>query len=59
MTLSDIIAKVLKANTSSRSFNISTGVRQGDALPAALFNSVLNMVQGGTVEKGNITYKST
>jgi hypothetical protein len=59
MTLSDIIAKVLKANTSSRSFNISTGVRQGDALSAALFNSVLNMVQGGIVEKGNITYKST
>jgi hypothetical protein len=58
-TLSDNIAKVLIANTSSRSFNISTGVRQGDALSAVLFNIVLNMVLGGIVEKGNITYKST
>jgi hypothetical protein len=35
-TLSDNIAKVLIVTTSSRSFNISTGVRQGDALSAAL-----------------------
>jgi hypothetical protein len=34
-------------------------VKQGDTLSAALFNIVLNMVLGGTVEKGNITYKST
>jgi hypothetical protein len=57
MALSDNIAKVLIANTSSRSFNISTGV--SDALSAALLNIVLNMVLGGIVEKGNITYKST
>jgi hypothetical protein len=55
MTLSNNIAKVLIANTSSRSFNISTGVRQSDALSAALSNTVLNMVLGGTAEKGNIT----
>jgi sorting nexin-29 len=55
MTLSNNIAKVLIASTSSRSFNISTGVRQSDALSAALSNTVLNMVLGGTAEKGNIT----
>jgi hypothetical protein len=55
LTLSDNIAKVLIANTSNRSFNILTGVRQGDAR----FNIALNMVLGGIVEKGNVTYKST
>jgi hypothetical protein len=59
MTLSVNIVKVLIANTCSRSFNISTGVRWGDVLSAALFNIVLNMVLGGTVEEGNITHKST
>jgi hypothetical protein len=44
MTLNDNIFKVLVANNSSRYFNISTGVRQGDALSAALFNVALNMV---------------
>jgi hypothetical protein len=58
MTLSDNIAKVLIANTSSRSFNILTGVGHGDVLSAALFNIALNMVLEGTVEKVNITYKS-
>jgi sorting nexin-29 len=33
-------------------------VRQGDALPAALFNVAQNMVLEGTVEKGNVFYKS-
>jgi hypothetical protein len=51
MALSDNIGKVLIANTSSRSFNILTGVRQGDALSTALFNIALNMVLGGTEEK--------
>jgi sorting nexin-29 len=37
---------------------ISMGVRQGDALSVALFNVALNMVLEGTVEKGNIVYKS-
>jgi hypothetical protein len=34
------------------------GVRQGDALSAALFNVALNMVLQGTVEKGSTVYKS-
>jgi hypothetical protein len=59
MTLSDNIAKILIANTSSKSFNISAGVRQGHVLSAALFNIALNMELGGIAEKGNITYKST
>jgi hypothetical protein len=36
---------------------MSTGVRQGDALSAALIDVAQNMVVEGTVEKGNI-YKS-
>jgi hypothetical protein len=36
MTLNDK-SKVIAANNSSRHFNISTGVRQGDALSAALY----------------------
>jgi sorting nexin-29 len=58
MILNDNIAKVLMADASSRSLNILTGVRQGDALSAAVFNIALKMVLGGTVEKGNIIYKS-
>jgi hypothetical protein len=58
ITLNDNTSKVLVANNSSRHFNISTGVRQGDALSAALFNVALNMVLEGIVEKGNIVYKS-
>jgi sorting nexin-29 len=58
MTLSDNTSKVLVANNSSKHFNISTGVRQGDALSAALFNVALNMVLEGTAKKGNIVYKS-
>jgi hypothetical protein len=57
MTLNDNISKVLVAN-SSRHCNISKGLRQGDALSAALFNVALNMVLQGIVEKGNIVYKS-
>jgi hypothetical protein len=37
MTLNDNTSKVLLANNSSRHFNISTGVRQDDALSAALY----------------------
>jgi sorting nexin-29 len=58
MTLNDNTSKVLVANNSSRHFNISTGVRAGDALSAALFNVALNMVLEGIAEKGNIVYKS-
>jgi hypothetical protein len=46
------------ASNSSRHFNISTGVRWGDALSVALFNMALNMVLEGNAEKGNIVYKS-
>jgi hypothetical protein len=58
MTLNDKTSKVLVANNISRHFNISTEVRQGDALSAALFNVALNMVLEEIVEKGNIVYKS-
>jgi sorting nexin-29 len=58
MTLNNNTSKALVANNSSRHFNISTAVRQGDALSAALFNVALNMVLEGIVEKGNIVYKS-
>jgi sorting nexin-29 len=58
MAINDNTAKVLVANNSSRHFNISAGVRQGDALSAALFNVALNMVLEGIVDKGNIVYKS-
>ncbi|KDR10534.1 hypothetical protein L798_15243 [Zootermopsis nevadensis] len=34
------------------------GVREGDAPSATLFNIALNIVLEGTVEKGNIVYKS-
>jgi hypothetical protein len=57
MALHDNTSKVLVANNSSRHFNISTGVRQGDALSAALFNVALNMVLEIIVEKENIVYK--
>jgi hypothetical protein len=39
MTLNDNISKVLVAITVSRPFNVSTGVRQGDAMSEALFNT--------------------
>jgi hypothetical protein len=38
-TLNDNISKVLVAITDSRPFNVSTGVRQGDAMSEALFNT--------------------
>jgi hypothetical protein len=50
MTSNDNTSKVPVANNSSRHFNISTGVRQGDALSAALFNVALNMVPEGILE---------
>jgi sorting nexin-29 len=58
MTLNDNTSKVLIANNSSRHFNISMEARQDDALSAVLFNLALNMVLEGTVEKGNIVYRS-
>ena len=39
MTLNDNISKVLIAITGSRPFNVSTGVRQGDAMSEGSFNS--------------------
>jgi hypothetical protein len=39
-TLNDTISKVLVTITGSRPFNVSTEVRQGDAMSEALFNSV-------------------
>jgi sorting nexin-29 len=57
MTLNDNTSKVLVANNNSGHLNISMGVRQGDALSAALFNVALNMVLEGIAENGNIVYK--
>jgi hypothetical protein len=56
ITLDDNTSEVLIANTSSRPFNVSTGVRQGDTLSATLFNIALNRVLEGNVEKGNIIH---
>jgi hypothetical protein len=58
MTLNGNTSKVLVANNSSRNFKIPMGVRQGDALSAALFNVALYMALEGIVGKGNIVYKS-
>jgi hypothetical protein len=58
MKLNYDTSKVLVANNSSRHFNISMGVRQGDALSAALFDVALNMVVEGIVGKQIIVYKT-
>jgi sorting nexin-29 len=56
ITLNDNTSEVLVANNSSRHFTISTGVRQGDALSAALFYVALNMVLEEIVEKKEISF---
>jgi hypothetical protein len=37
---------------------LAAGVKQGDTFSATLFNTALNIVLEGNVEKGNITYNS-
>lgn len=58
MTLENSKARVLIGGKMGRSFDVSTGVRQGDGLSAVLFNLTLNKMLKELNLRGNILYKS-
>lgn len=58
-TLENNKAKVSIGSKTTRQFEVTAGVRQGDSLSALLFNLTLETVLDGVVEKGSIMIKST
>jgi sorting nexin-29 len=58
VTLKDSRAKVLRAGRTSRNFEITSGVRQGDSLSAVLFNLALHKAVKELNLRGTIIYKT-
>jgi hypothetical protein len=58
VTLKDSRAKVFIASRTSRNFEITSGVRQGDSLSAVLFNLALYEAMKELHLRGTIIYKT-
>lgn len=58
LTLQETTAKVIVGGKLSKEINISTGVRQGDAVSAVLFNLTLHEIMKDLSLEGSIIYKS-
>jgi hypothetical protein len=59
MTMSQTIGKVLVGNQASRAIQMRSGVRQGDALPAALFNLTMHSAIQKVEPSGTIVNMTT
>jgi hypothetical protein len=58
MALENVTAKFKIEGSMSDPFNIDSGVRQGDALSATLFNIALHETVKDTIKTGSIVNKS-